>query len=76
MEKNGFGTGATAGKCFTSFWRRTCGRGSCGLLHVEENDWLSKKWSDLPQIECKKCCISEKAMVESIFKQTVILKNG
>ncbi|MDI5779566.1 hypothetical protein MJI43_24115, partial [Salmonella enterica subsp. enterica serovar Anatum] len=42
----------------------------------EENDWLSKKWSDLPQIECKKCCISEKAMVESIFKQTVILKNG
>ena len=26
--------------------------------------------------ECKKCCISEKAMVESIFKQTVILKNG
>lgn len=58
------------------FWRRACGCGSCGLLHVEENDWLSKKWSDLPQIECKKCCISEKAMVESIFKQTVILKNG
>ena len=26
--------------------------------------------------ECKKCCNSEKAMVESIFKQTVILKNG
>ncbi len=75
-KKNGFGTGATAGKCFTTFWRRTCGCGSCGLLHVEENDWLSKKWSDLPQIECKKCCISEKAMVESIFKQTVILKNG
>ncbi|CAI3067553.1 Putative inner membrane protein YjeT (clustered with HflC), partial [Salmonella enterica subsp. enterica serovar Bredeney] len=40
MEKNGFGTGATAGKCFTTFWRRTCGCGSCGLLHVEENDWL------------------------------------
>lgn len=35
-----------------------------------------QKWSDLPQIECKKCCISEKAMVESIFKQTVILKMG
>lgn len=35
-----------------------------------------QKWSDLPHIECKKCCISEKAMVESIFKQTVILKNG
>ncbi|KDV89366.1 hypothetical protein AB28_5357 [Raoultella ornithinolytica 2-156-04_S1_C2] len=37
---------------------------------------MIKKWSDLPGIACKKCCNSEKAMVESIFKQTVILKNG
>ncbi|SQJ45586.1 Uncharacterized protein conserved in bacteria (DUF2065) [Salmonella enterica] len=48
-------------KMFYVVWRRTCGCGRCGLLHVEENDWLSKKWSDLPQIECKKCCISEKS---------------
>ncbi|STG52263.1 membrane protein YjeT [Escherichia coli] len=58
------------------FWRWTCGCGRCGLLHVEENDWLNKKQTDRGHFECKKCCNSEKAMVESIFKQTVILKNG
>ncbi len=39
------------------------------LLHVEENDWLNKKQTDRGHFECKKCCNSEKAMVESIFKQ-------
>ncbi len=35
-------------------WRRTCGCRDCDLLHVEEIDWLIKKWSDLPYFGCKK----------------------
>ncbi len=75
--KNGFGTGATAGKCLhavlaADLWIA----GSCGLLHVEENDWLNKKWSDLPHIECKSAVYLKRNVVESIFKQTLILKNG
>ncbi|ABV14738.1 hypothetical protein CKO_03659 [Citrobacter koseri ATCC BAA-895] len=43
LEENDLCHDATAGKCFTSFWRRSCGCRSCCLLHVEENDWLIKK---------------------------------